>query len=111
MSGQFGLGSSLQGLGAQAAGASASDISSLYGMGSQQQQQAQQMLDAQRRNLQQRQMTPLMQFQALQPFVSMAPAGQFQTVTDFTPRPSAVMTGIGTGLSAFGSLGNLYGNK
>ncbi len=108
---QFGLGSSLQGLGAQAAGAAASDISSLYGMGSQQQAQAQQMLDAQRRNLQQRQMTPLMQYQALQPFVSMAPAGQFQTITDFTPKPSAMMTGIGTGLSAFGSLGNLYGGS
>ena len=80
-------------------------------MGSQQQQQTQQMLDAQRRNLQQRQMTPLLQYQALQPFVSMAPAGQFQTITDFTPRPSAMMTGIGTGLQAFGALGNLYGGK
>ena len=56
-------------------------------------------------------MTPLLQYQALQPFVSMAPAGQFQTITDFTPRPSAMMTGIGTGLQAFGSLGNLYGGK
>jgi hypothetical protein len=110
-SGQFGLGTSLQGLGAQAAGASASDIAALYGMGSQQQQQTQQMLDAQRRNLQQRQMTPLLQYQALQPFVSMAPAGQFQTTTQFAPRPSAMQTGIGTGLSAFGALGNLYGGK
>ena len=110
-SGQFGLGTSLQGLGAQAAGASASDIAALYGMGSQQQQQTQQMLDAQRRNLQQRQMTPLLQYQALQPFVSMAPAGQFQTTTQFAPRPSAMQTGIGTGLSAFGALGNLYGGN
>ena len=109
-SGQFGLGSSLQGLGAQAAGASASDIASLYGMGTQQQGQAQQMLDAQRRNLQQRQMTPLLQYQALQPFVSMAPAGQFQTITDFAPKPSATQIGIGTGLSTFGALGNLYGS-
>ena len=109
--GQFGLGSSLQGLGAQAAGASASDIAALYGMGSQQQKQTQQMLDAQRRNLQQRQMTPLLQYQALQPFVSMAPAGQFQTTTQFAPRPSAMQTGIGTGLSAFGALGNLYGGN
>jgi len=107
--GQFGLGSSLQGLGAQRAGASASDIAALYGMGTQQQGLNQQMLDARRRNLQQRQMTPLMQYQALAPFVSMAPAGQFQTITDFSPRPSAMMTGIGTGLQAFGSLGNLYG--
>jgi len=109
-SGQFGLGSSLQGLGAQAAGASASDIAALYGMGGQQQGQAQQMLDAQRRNLQQRQMTPLLQYQALQPFVSMAPAGQFQTITDFAPKPSATQIGIGTGLSTFGALGNLYGS-
>jgi hypothetical protein len=108
-SGQFGLGSSLQGLGAQAAGASASDIAALYGMGTQQQGQAQRMLDAQRRNLQQRQMTPLLQYQALQPFVSMAPAGQFQTITDFAPKPSAMQIGIGTGLSTFGALGNLYG--
>ena len=110
-SGQFGLGTSLQGLGAQAAGASASDIAALYGMGSQQQQQTQQMLDAQRRNLQQRQMTPLLQYQALAPFVSMAPAGQFQTTTTFAPRPSAMQTGIGTGLAAFGALGNLYGGN
>jgi hypothetical protein len=110
-SGQFGLGSSLQGLGAQAAGASASDIASLYGMGSQQQGMTQAMLDAQRRNMQQRQMTPLLQYQALAPFVGMAPAGQFQTTTQFAPKPSAMQTGIGTGLSAFGALGNLYGNK
>jgi len=109
--GQFGLGSSLQGLGAQAAGASASDIAALYGMGSQQQGMTQAQLDAQRRNLQQRQMTPLLQYQALAPFVSMAPAGQFQTTTQFAPKPSAMMTGIGTGLQAFGSLGNLYGGK
>ena len=108
-SGQFGLGTSLQGLGAQAAGASASDIAALYGMGSQQQQQAQQMLDAQRRNLQQRQMTPLLQYQALAPFVSMAPAGQFQTTTQFAPPPSPMQAGLGVGLSAFGALGQLYG--
>jgi hypothetical protein len=56
-------------------------------------------------------MTPLLQYQALQPFVSMAPAGQFQTTTQFAPRPSAMQTGIGTGLSAFGALGNLYGGN
>jgi hypothetical protein len=110
-SGQFGLGTSLQGLGAQAAGASASDIAALYGMGSQQQQQTQQMLDAQRRNLQQRQMTPLLQYQALQPFVGMAPAGQFQTTTQFAPPPSAMQSGLSTGLAAFGALGKLYGGS
>jgi hypothetical protein len=108
-SGQFGLGTSLQGLGAQAAGASASDIAALYGMGSQQQGQAQAMLDAQRRNLQQRQMTPLLQYQALAPFISMAPAGQFTTTTQFAPPPSPMQAGLGVGLSAFGALGQLYG--
>jgi len=108
-SGQFGLGTSLQGLGAQAAGASASDIAALYGMGSQQQGQAQAMLDAQRRNLQQRQMTPLLQYQSLAPFISMAPAGQFTTTTQFAPPPSPMQAGLGVGLSAFGALGQLYG--
>jgi len=108
-SGQFGLGTGLQGLGAQAAGASASDIAALYGMGSQQQGQTQQMLDAQRRNLQQRQMTPLLQYQSLAPFVSMAPAGQFTTTTQFAPPPSPMQAGLGVGLSAFGALGQLYG--
>ena len=110
-SGQFGLGTSLQGLGAQAAGASASDIAALYGMGSQQQQQTQQMLDAQRRNMQQRQMTPLLQYQALAPFISMAPAGQFQTTTQFAPPPSPMQSGLSTGLAAFGALGKLYGGS
>ena len=103
--------SGIAGLGAQASGASLSDIGALFGMGTQQQAQAQQMLDAQRRNLQQRQMTPLLQYQALAPFVSMAPAGQFQTITDFVPPPSAMQVGLGTGLSAFGALGKLYGGN
>ena len=103
--------SGLASLGAQAAGASLSDIGALYGMGTQQQTQAQRMLDAQRRNLQQRQMTPLLQYQALQPFVSMAPAGQFQTDTQFVPAPSPMQSGLGVGLSAFGALGQLYGGK
>ena len=108
-SGQFGLGTSLQGLGAQAAGASAADIAALYGMGSQQQGQAQAMLDAQRRNLLQRQMTPLLQYQALAPFISMAPAGQFTTTTQFAQPPSPMQAGLGVGLSALGALGQLYG--
>ena len=103
--------SGLASLGAQASGASLSDIGALFGMGTQQQAQAQKMLDAQRRNLQQRQMTPLLQYQALAPFVSMAPAGQFQTITDFAPPPSAMQAGLGTGLSAFGALGKLYGGN
>jgi hypothetical protein len=80
-------------------------------MGAQQQGQAQAMLDAQRRNMQQRQMTPLLQYQALAPFISMAPAGQFQTTTQFAPKPSAMQAGLGTGLAAFGALGQLYGGS
>ena len=106
---QFGLGSALQGLGAQAQGAQATDIAQLYGMGTQQQALSQAQLDAQRRNQLQAQQAPLAQYQALAPFVSMAPAGQFQTVTDFAPPPSAMQVGIGTGLSTLGALGNLYG--
>lgn len=106
---QFGLGSALQGLGAQAQGAQATDIAQLYGMGTQQQALSQAQLDAQRRNQLQAQQAPLAQYQALAPFVSMAPAGQFQTVTDFAPPPSPMQVGIGTGLSTLGALGNLYG--
>ena len=108
---QFGLGTALQGLGAQAQGASAADIASLYGMGTQQQALTQAQLDAQRRNQLQAQQAPLAQFQALAPFVSMAPAGQFQTVTDFAPPPSPLQAGLGVGLSTFGALGNLYGGQ
>ena len=110
-SGQFGLGAALQGLGTQAQGASATDIAQLYGMGTQQQALNQAQLDAQRRNLLTAQQAPLAQFQAAAPFVSMAPAGQFQTVTDFMPPPSATQIGIGTGLSTLGALGNLYGGQ
>jgi len=106
---QFGLGSALQGLGTQAQAAQASDIAQLYGMGTQQQALSQAQLDAQRRNQLQAQQAPLAQYQALAPFVSMAPAGQFQTVTDFAPPPSPMQVGIGTGLSTLGALGNLYG--
>jgi len=97
--------SGIAGLGAQAAGASASDIAALFGLGGQQQNQLQRILDAERRNLLQRQQTPLLQYQALAPFISMAPAGQFQTRTEFTPRPSPLQEGLGVGLSAFGGLG------
>ena len=108
---QFGLGTALQGLGAQAQGASAADVASLYGMGTQQQALSQAQLDAQRRNQLQAQQAPLAQFQALAPFVSMAPAGQFQTVTDFAPPPSPLQAGLATGLGTFGALGNLYGGQ
>jgi len=37
----------------------------------------------------------------------MAPQGSFQTSTQFTPKPSPMMAGIGVGLSSLGALGNL----
>ena len=103
---QFGLAGNLAGLGTQAQAARAADVSQLAGFGLQQQQLEQQRLDAQRRNQLQAQQAPLMQYQALRPFVGMAPAGQFQTSTQFTPAPSPLQAGLATGLGAFGAFGN-----
>ena len=106
-SAQFGLGSNLQGLGSQTQQAGAFDVSQLMGQGGLQQQQAQAVLDAQRANQLTAQAAPLAQYQALSPFVNMAPKGSFQTSTRFTPRPSAMMQGINTGLGAFGAFGSM----
>ena len=103
---RFGLGSALQGLGAQAQQQAQAGIGQLGAFGQQQQAQQQAMLDAQRRNLLQAQQAPLAQFQALAPFISMAPAGQFQTRTTFTPPPSPLQAALSTGLGAFGAFGN-----
>ena len=103
---QFGLGQSMQNLGTQAQTARAADVSQLYGLGQQQQALEQQRLDAQRRNQLQAQQAPLAQYQSLMPFVGMAPAGQQQTATTFTPPPSPLQAGLGVGLSTFGALGN-----
>ena len=101
----FGLGSNLQGLGQQAQGARATDISNLYGMGQGQQAQYQAQLDAARRNALTAQQAPLAQYQALAPFIQMAPQGQFNTQTTFAPRPSALQAGLGVGLSSLGAMG------
>ena len=106
-SAQFGLGSNLQGLGSQTQQAGAFDVSQLMGQGGLQQQQAQAVLDAQRANQLTAQAAPLAQYQALSPFINMAPKGSFQTSTRFTPRPSAMMAGINTGLGAFGAFGSM----
>jgi hypothetical protein len=102
----FGLGSNLQGLGQQAQGARAADIGNLYGMGQGQQQQYQAQLDAARRNALTAQQAPLAQYQALAPFIQMAPQGQFNTQTTFAPRPSALQAGLATGLGTLGAVGN-----
>jgi len=102
----FGLGSNLQGLGQQAQGAAGTDIGNLYNMGQGQQAQYQAQLDAARRNALTAQQAPLAQYQALAPFIQMAPQGQFSTQTTFGQRPSAMQAGLSTGLGALGALGN-----
>ena len=104
-----GFGGFLTGLGQQAQQATAADVAQLSGIGAQQQQQRQRELDAQRAGLLQAQQAPLAQYQALMPFVQMAPAGFSPTQTSFTPTPSALQAGLGTGLSTLGALGNFYG--
>lgn len=104
-----GFGGFLTGLGTQAQQAGAADVAQLTGIGAQQQQQRQRELDAQRAGLLQAQQAPLAQYQALMPFVQMAPSGFSQTQTSFTPTPSALQAGLGTGLSTLGALGNFYG--
>ena len=104
-----GFGGFLTGLGQQAQQATAADVAQLSGIGAQQQQQRQRELDAQRAGLLQAQQAPLAQYQALMPFVQMAPAGFSTTQTSFTPTPSALQAGLGAGLSTLGALGNFYG--
>ena len=104
-----GFGGFLTGLGTQAQQATAADVAQLGGIGAQQQQQRQRELDAQRAGLLQAQQAPLAQYQALMPFVQMAPAGFSTTQTSFTPTPSALQAGLGAGLSTLGALGNFYG--
>jgi len=104
---QFGLGSNLQNLGAARQQAGAFDVNQLLSSGGMQQAQNQAVLDAQRANQLTAQAAPLAQYQALSPFISMAPQGSFQTSTTFAPKPSPMMAGIGVGLSSLGALGNL----
>jgi len=103
---QFGLAGNLQGLGAQAQGARSGDISQLYNLGGQQQQLSQAQLDAQRRNQLTAQQAPLAQYQAVSPFISMVPAGQFSSNVQYTPPPSPVQAGLAAGLGGFGMVGN-----
>tara|TARA_R110000765_G_scaffold24926_1_gene62023 strand:- start:5 stop:832 length:828 start_codon:yes stop_codon:yes gene_type:complete len=75
-------------------------------IGQQQQNLQQQQLDAQRRNQLVAQQAPLAQYQALSPFIQMAPQGQFQAQTTFAPPPSPMQAALTTGLGAFGAIGN-----
>ena len=98
----------MSGLGQQAQQAGAQDVASLQGIGGLAQQQRQRELDAQRAALLQAQQAPLAQFQALAPFVGLAGRGTTQIRTDFTPPPSPLQAGLGTGLATLGALGNFF---
>ena len=76
-----------------------------------QQSLAQRQADALRAGKVQAQMTPLTQYQSLMPFMQMAPAGVSQRQTQFTPRPSALHSGLGVGLSALGGIGSFLNPK
>jgi len=104
-SAQTGYGGMLAGLGAQAQQAGAQDVAAMQGIGGQAQQLRQQQLDAQRAGLLQAQQAPLAQYQALMPFMQMVPQGGMQTSTTYTPPPSALQAGVGTGLAALGAIG------
>jgi hypothetical protein len=103
---QTGYGGFLSGLGGQAQQAAQQDVASLQSIGGQAQQQRQRELDAQRAGLLQAQQAPLAQYQALMPFVNMSPTGQTNVQTQYTPPPSAIQAGLGTGLAALGAIGN-----
>jgi hypothetical protein len=102
---QQGYGGFLSGLGGQAQQAAQQDVASLQGIGGQAQQQRQRELDAQRAGLLQAQQAPLAQYQALMPFVNMSPTAKSTVQTQYTPPPSALQAGIGTGLATLGALG------
>jgi hypothetical protein len=105
---QQNLGSNLQNIGNQAQQAGAFDINQLMGAGQMQQQQQQAQLDAIRANQLQAQQAPLAQYQSLLPFMQSVPTGSFQTSTTFAPKPSALQSGLGVGLSTLGALGNFF---
>jgi hypothetical protein len=105
---QSGYGRFMAGLGSQAQQAGAADVAGLQGIGSMTQLLRQRELDAQRAGLMEAQAAPLRQYQALMPFVNMVPKGETQFQTQFTPPPNALQAGLGTGLSAFGTIGNYY---
>jgi len=105
---QQNLGTNLQNIGRQAQQASAFDINQLMGAGQAQQAQQQAQLDATRMNQLQAQQAPMAQYQSLLPFVQSVPTGSFQTSTTFAPKPSALQSGLGVGLSTLGALGNFF---
>lgn len=107
---QQAFGQQLQGLGGQFAAAGQQDVGSLMGIGGLQQGLRQEGLDAQRAALLQAQQAPLQQFQSLLPFMDFAArqTGPSGVTTEYTPPPSPLQAGLGTGLSALGALGQFF---
>jgi len=52
------------------------------------------------------QQAPMQQMQSLLPFVQSVPAGFSQVGTTYGVQPSALQTGLATGLSALSGIGN-----
>jgi len=76
--------------------------------GAMQQGNQQQQFNAQQAAMQQAQMAPLNQYNAMMPFVGMGvgAGGGTRISTAYTPPPSAINAGLGTGLAALGAVGN-----
>lgn len=101
----------LASLGQTAQTAGIQNVNMLSSLGALQQQNQQQMLNAQYQAQLQGQQAPLAQYQSLLPFMQFAgqQTGPSQINTQFSPAPSPLQAGLGTGLAAFGALGNYFG--
>ena len=94
------------GLGTQAQQATQADIQRQIGLGQMTQGQQQNQLNASRQNALMQQQAPMQQMQSLLPFVQTVPAGFSQIGTTYGVQPSALQTGLATGLSALSGIGN-----
>jgi hypothetical protein len=103
---QFGAGQAYAGLGGQAQQSAQADIQRQLGLGQMTQGLQQAQLDAARQNAMMQQQAPMQQMQSLLPFVQSVPAGFSQVGTTYGVQPSALQTGLATGLSALSGLGN-----
>lgn len=107
--GERGFGGFLSGLGTQKQGGLLSGIGALTGTGGLQRGMSQADLDARREAAMQGQAAPLSMFQALSPFINMAPRGTTSFNTQFGVPPNPLTTGIGTALAALGAFGDYFG--
>jgi len=107
MAAQQGYGGFLQGLGNANQAAGQQQMNNLMTYGGMQQGNQQAQFDAQRAAMQQAQMAPLNQYNAMMPFVNMGvgAGGSTQISTAYTPPPSALQAGLATGLGALGAAG------